>query len=486
MCVCVCKGVCVTIRDILSRDQEYEACADALQNKTDVAPIHSAIKAIGNPTAQLALLHKQIALLLNEINGHMNKIAPSSAPYDSAERENGAEEEEAEEEARTPPTPLSDDVADRIEIENGETLRLMYARWEKLFNDLWDAKEERFDMSKIPDVYDCCKYDAIHSQDFLGLKSLEALYTTARKLAELVCPSEYGLTRNQRLVIGSTICKNLVEKIARDMRGSVRSQLPKATAEQTDDDEHDTDQNQIKINPEFLDELDEKEDDFIADSIKTRLYFTSESHLHSVVNALRYINVEGEGVKSKKYASPIFDSEEHAMLDSIREFDYLTQIVFKVFEDTTKSELSAERLYVRIGVSPGVAGDALLLGRKHLECKPLIWFPRPESGRMITYHNFVKACKNISEQVNKSREDLLVREQSKSAREGEETAEQRAERLAHELIRAEEEQLVKERDKVKGKEDKRDDKVKGKEDKEDKKDKLKGKDKDERKDRAKD
>lgn len=53
-------------------------------------------------------------------------------------------------------------------------------------------------------VYDCCKYDAIHSQDFLGLKSLAPLYTTARKLAELVCPSEYGLTRNQRLVIGAS------------------------------------------------------------------------------------------------------------------------------------------------------------------------------------------------------------------------------------------------------------------------------------------
>ena len=35
---------------------------------------------------------------------------------------------------------------------------------QKLSDDLWNEKEETFDISKIPDVYDCCKYDAIHTQ----------------------------------------------------------------------------------------------------------------------------------------------------------------------------------------------------------------------------------------------------------------------------------------------------------------------------------
>jgi hypothetical protein len=64
----------------------------------------------------------------------------------------------------------------------------------------------------------------MRTQPRLGLKSLEETYRTARQLAEVVCPSEYGLTRTQRLDIGSTICRNLIEKIARDIQGSVRSE----------------------------------------------------------------------------------------------------------------------------------------------------------------------------------------------------------------------------------------------------------------------
>ena len=34
--------------------------------------------------------------------------------------------------------------------------------------------------------------------------------------------------------------------------------------------------------------------------------------------------------KSKRFAAPLFDKVEQKQLDSIHEFDYLTQIVFKV------------------------------------------------------------------------------------------------------------------------------------------------------------
>jgi hypothetical protein len=127
------------------------------------------------------------------------------------------------------------DIAHNVELDNGETLRLMHSRWEKLYNDLWDDKKKAFDMSKIPDVYDCCKYDAIHTQRILGRGTasgavLERMYATARSLAEFVCPSEYGLSRSQRLNIGCTICRNLVEKIGRDMKSTVRGYLQSAKA----------------------------------------------------------------------------------------------------------------------------------------------------------------------------------------------------------------------------------------------------------------
>ena len=113
----------------------------------------------------------------------------------------------------------------------------------------------------------------------------------------------------------------------------------------------------------------------MEDSIKTRVYFTSESHLHTVVSALRFINVQGiagEGGKGKK-SKGIFDSDEQKAIDNMPEFDYLTQIVVKVFEDKTARLHSPERFFVQIGLSPGVAGDAMVLGKKHLDCQPMIW-----------------------------------------------------------------------------------------------------------------
>ena len=61
---------------------------------------------------------------------------------------------------------------------------------------LGPAEVPVFDMSKIPDVYDCCKYDAIHTHSSYDLKTLDETYRTARQLAELVCPSEYAMTRS--------------------------------------------------------------------------------------------------------------------------------------------------------------------------------------------------------------------------------------------------------------------------------------------------
>jgi hypothetical protein len=123
-----------------------------------------------------------------------------------------------------------------------------------------------------------------------------------------------------------------VEKIGRDMKGSVRNYL-KALKENPDEtSESDDDNTKLKFNPLYLDDVKQQEDDFVQDSIKTRLYFTSESHLHTVISALRFINVQGiagDGGKAKK-SKEIFDSDEQNAIENIPEFDYLTQIVFKV------------------------------------------------------------------------------------------------------------------------------------------------------------
>ena len=115
------------------------------------------------------------------------------------------------------------------------------------------------------------------------------------------------------------------------MKGSVRNYM-KAAKEDNETSESDDDNTKLKFNPLYLDDVKQQEDDFVQDSIKTRLYFTSESHLHTVISALRFINVQGiagDGGKAKK-SKEIFDSDEQNAIENIPEFDYLTQIVFKV------------------------------------------------------------------------------------------------------------------------------------------------------------
>lgn len=46
---------------------------------------------------------------------------------------------------------------------HGETWELMARRWGKLEKD-FRQRDNRYDISKIPDIYDCIKYDLQHNQ----------------------------------------------------------------------------------------------------------------------------------------------------------------------------------------------------------------------------------------------------------------------------------------------------------------------------------
>ena len=61
-------------------------------------------------------------------------------------------------------------------------------RWQKLAKSFF--KKGRFDISKVPDIYDSAKYDAIHNAH-LDLAVLPELYQEAKVLANAVIPNEY-------------------------------------------------------------------------------------------------------------------------------------------------------------------------------------------------------------------------------------------------------------------------------------------------------
>jgi hypothetical protein len=69
---------------------------------------------------------------------------------------------------------------------------------EGLYND----KADTFDMSKIPDIYDCIKYDLVHNSH-LTHKGQNEPFRLARELARLVVSQEYGMTSEEKLNIGT-------------------------------------------------------------------------------------------------------------------------------------------------------------------------------------------------------------------------------------------------------------------------------------------
>ncbi|KAI8468422.1 MAG: histidine phosphatase superfamily-domain-containing protein [Monoraphidium minutum] len=92
----------------------------------------------------------------------------------------------------------------------------MFDRWRKLLRSFYSDKKGTFDISKVPDIYDSAKYDAIHN-GHLALAPLRELYATSRQLAACVVPHEYGLEADQKLRIGSKIAAELVAKVMMDL-----------------------------------------------------------------------------------------------------------------------------------------------------------------------------------------------------------------------------------------------------------------------------
>ena len=48
-------------------------------------------------------------------------------------------------------------------------------------------KSGRYDISKIPDIYDCVKYDTQHNSS-LGLENMLELFRLSRALADIIIP----------------------------------------------------------------------------------------------------------------------------------------------------------------------------------------------------------------------------------------------------------------------------------------------------------
>uniref|UniRef100_A0A8B9K027 Inositol hexakisphosphate and diphosphoinositol-pentakisphosphate kinase n=1 Tax=Astyanax mexicanus TaxID=7994 RepID=A0A8B9K027_ASTMX len=208
---------------------------------------------------------------------------------------------------------LEDPKSANLQLYHSETLELMLQRWSKLERD-FRMKNGRYDISKIPDIYDCVKYDTQHNSS-LGLENMLELFRLSRALADIIIPQEYGINKLEKLDIASAYCLPLMKKIQLDLQ-------------RTHEDEAVN-----KLHPLYSRGVMSP-----GRHVRTRLYFTSESHVHSLLSIfLQYLKCV-------------------SLFLAVTELNYMTQIVIMLYEDNNKDPSSEERFHVELHFSPGVKG----------------------------------------------------------------------------------------------------------------------------------
>lgn len=187
-------------------------------------------------------------------------------------------------------TALMEELCSRFDPEGeyceGEIQTMVEQRWRRLIGDFFKAKTQTFDTTKIPDIFDYSVFDILHNRNSIKDFDQFPLFQKSEAMARFVVPEEYGIDSKDKFDIGSLVCEPLVRKIYQDMQ-----EIAKGASD------------------------------------KGRFYFSSESHLHTLRNLLLHSGVTN-----------FFPLSDHAW-----ELNYLTHIVFKLYENFDVPEEDPKR-----------------------------------------------------------------------------------------------------------------------------------------------
>lgn len=209
---------------------------------------------------------------------------------------------------------------------------------------------------------------------------MDELFKVAQLLADGVIPNEYGINPKQKLKIGSKIARRLLGKILIDLRNTREEAISVAEPKNNEDPyarsskkEDAKPRSKCHTKNEEMrrcsttsdrsmdqDDDDEKETEYRLDPkyanvksperhVKTRLYFTSESHIHSLMNVLRYCNLD-ESLQGEE------GLVSHSALERLlktKELDYLSYIVLRTFENTEVALDDPKRFRIELTFSRG-------------------------------------------------------------------------------------------------------------------------------------
>ncbi|VDD76245.1 unnamed protein product [Mesocestoides corti] len=209
----------------------------------------------------------------------------------------------------------------KVALYHNESWDLLLRRWGKLVKDFRSPSGD-YDVSKLPDIYDNIKYDIQHNSGILIESEMLDFFSLARALADIVVPQEYGITKEEKLVISQRICTPLLRKILSDARYTDVDECTRLHAGYS----------KGVASPERF--------------VRTRLYFTSESHLHSILTCLQHGGL----------ADAATDEQWKRAMDyvsTVPELNYLSQVVIMIYEDPTVEPKTEKKFHVELHFSPG-------------------------------------------------------------------------------------------------------------------------------------
>jgi len=211
-----------------------------------------------------------------------------------------------------------------------ETYELMLYRWETLNRDFFNEKEKGvYDLSKVPELHDMARYDVLHNFH-LNIDYLDELFKKSKLFADCVVPLEYGIDATDKRNIGIKMCSALLHKIQYDL--NVAKSGTRMDMQYHLDHSHGED---LAIRT-------------LGRCVRTRLYFTSESHLYTLLNVLGH-----PACGSCK----VFSAKGQRILDTTSELSYLTQISIRLFDVRSKNLSDPEKYRCEILFSPGANSD---------------------------------------------------------------------------------------------------------------------------------
>ncbi|KAJ7638790.1 cortical actin cytoskeleton protein asp1 [Roridomyces roridus] len=198
----------------------------------------------------------------------------------------------------------------------GDEPWLFRERWEKLFEDFCDVEQKKFDPSRVSELYDTIKYCALHHRTFLFAifdenggsdplqpsrdRKLHELYGRAKALFDLVAPQEYGIDPEEKEEIGVLTSLPLLRNVVEDLETARNNGGSSLT-----------------------------------------LYFTKESHIHTLVNLVLQSGL------------PIANRR-------IPELDYCSSITFELYERNHGRGKSDKEYSIRLSLSEGAHSSNVL------------------------------------------------------------------------------------------------------------------------------